>query len=112
MKTELHSKLNQNNKNGEKVPHLEIDTDVVLVRFNNVNNDYQQDSRVLYIFVPNESFGQLLEISPKNAKVLKTFNLKFLYIKVWFTDQNYKPLEIEDKITKILGINYWVSQLK
>ena len=40
-------------KNGENVPHLEI-TEVVLVHCNMVNNDYQQDSRVLYTFVPNK----------------------------------------------------------
>ena len=39
-------------KNGENVSHLEI-TEVVLVHCNIVNNDYQQDSRVLYTFVPN-----------------------------------------------------------
>ena len=50
-------------KNGENVPHLEI-AEVVLVHSNIVNNDYQQDSRVLYTFVPNKSFGSLLEISP------------------------------------------------
>ena len=52
-------------ENGENVPHLEI-TEVVLIHCNIVNNDYQQDSRVLYTFVPNKSFGQLLDISPKN----------------------------------------------
>ena len=52
-------------KNGENVPHLEI-TEVVLVNCNIVNNDYQQDSRVLYSFVPNRPFGSLLEISPTN----------------------------------------------
>ena len=52
-------------KNGENIPHLEI-TEVVLVRCNIVNNDYQQDSRVLYNFVPNKPFGSLLEISPTN----------------------------------------------
>ena len=52
-------------KNGENVPNLEI-TEVVLVHCNIVNNDYQQDSRVLYIFVPNKPFGSLLEISPTN----------------------------------------------
>ena len=52
-------------KNGENVPHLEI-TEVVLVHCNIVNNDYQQDSRVLYTFVPNKPFGSLLEISPTN----------------------------------------------
>ena len=46
-------------KNGENVPHLEI-TEVVLVHCDIVNNDYQQDSRVLYTFVPNKSFGSLL----------------------------------------------------
>ena len=52
-------------ENGENVPHLEI-TEVVLVHCNIVNNGYQQDSRVLYTFVLNKSFGQLLDISPKN----------------------------------------------
>ena len=45
-------------KNGEKVPHLEI-TEVVLVHCNIANNDYQQDSRVLYTFVPNKPFGKI-----------------------------------------------------
>ena len=49
-------------KNGERGPHLEI-TEVVLVHCNIANNDYQQDSRVLYTFLPNKSFGSLLEIS-------------------------------------------------
>ena len=49
-------------KNGENVPHLEI-TEAVLVHCNIVINDYQQDSRVLYTFVPNKPFGSLLEIS-------------------------------------------------
>ena len=52
-------------KNGENVPHSEI-TEVVLVHCNIVNNDYQQDSRVLYTFIPNKAFGQLLHISPQN----------------------------------------------
>ena len=43
-------------KNGENVLHLE-GTEVVLVHCNIVNNYYQQDSRVLYTFVPNNSFG-------------------------------------------------------
>ena len=47
-------------KNSENVPHLQI-TEVVLVHCNIVNNDYQQDSRVLYTFVPNKPFGSLLE---------------------------------------------------
>ena len=66
-------------KNGENVPHLEI-TEVVLVHCNIVNNDYQQDSRVLCTFVPNKPFGSLLEISLTNHIVLKTFNTEFQYI--------------------------------
>ena len=60
-------------KNGENMPHLEI-TEVVLVHCDIVNNDYQQDSRVLHTFVPNKSFGSLLEISPTNHIFFKTFN--------------------------------------
>ena len=59
-------------ENCKNVPHLEI-TEVVLIHCNIVNNDYQQDSRVLYTFVPNKSFGQLLDISPKNIYIFKNF---------------------------------------
>ena len=52
------------NENGENEPHLEI-TEVVLVHCNIVNNNYQQDLRVMYTIVPSKSFGQLLDISPK-----------------------------------------------
>ena len=57
-------KINKD-KNGENVPHLEI-VELVLVHCNLVHNDYQQDSRILYTFVPNKPFGSLLEISPSN----------------------------------------------
>ena len=80
------SKKNKD-KNCENVPHLEI-TEAALIHCNIVNNDYQQDSRVLYTFVPNKSFGQLLDISRKNFTFLKTFNSEYSYIEVWFTDQN------------------------
>ena len=90
-------------KNGENVPHLEI-TEVVLVHCNIVNNDYQQDSRVLYTFVPNKPFGSLLEISPTNHIFLKTFNSEYDEIKVWFTDQNSQPLEMEDRINLTMVI--------
>ena len=84
-------------KNGEDVPHLEI-TEVALVHCNIVNNDYQQDSRVLYTFVPKKPFGSLLEISPTNHIFLKTFNPEYNEIILWFTDQNIKPLEIQERI--------------
>ena len=90
-------------KNGENVPHLEI-TEVVLVHCNMVNNDYQHDSRVLYTFVPNKSFGSLLDISPSNHIFLKTLNSEYDKTVVWFIDQNSKPLEIEDRINLIIVI--------
>ena len=68
-------------KYGENVSHLEI-TEVVLVHCDIVNNDYQQDSRVLYTFVPNEPFGSLLEISPTNHIFLKTFNSEYETMKL------------------------------
>ena len=69
-------------ENGENMSHLEI-TETVLLHRKIVNNDYQQDSRVLYKFVSNKSFGQLLDISPKKFTFLKTFNSTFSYINVW-----------------------------
>ena len=70
---------------------------VVLVHCDIINNGFQQDSRVLRTFVPNKPFGSLLEISPKNHIFLKTFNSEYDEIKVWFTGQNSKQLEIEDR---------------
>ena len=67
------NKINKD-KNGENVPDLEI-TEVILVQCNNVNNDYQQDS--------------------------KTFDSEYDEIEVWFTYQNSRPLEIEDRIIMI-----------
>ena len=90
------SKINKD-KNGENVPHLEV-AELVLVHCNLVNNDYQQDSRILYTFVPNKTFGSLLEISPTNHVFLKTFNSEFQEIKIWFTDQTSTLLEVENKI--------------
>ena len=90
-------------KCSEIVPHLEI-TEVALVHCNIVNNDYQQDSRVLYTFTANKPFGELLDISPENVMFLKTVNSEIPYIEVWFTNQNSKPLEIENKINIILVI--------
>ena len=91
-------------ENGKNVTHLKI-TEVVLIHFNIVKNDYQENSRVLYTFVLNKSFGQLLGVSPGNLIFLKLFNSEFTYIEVWFTDQNSKPLEIEDKTSITLVVN-------
>ena len=101
--TEKKNKKKTKDKNGENVPHLEI-VELVLVHCNLVNNDYQQDSRISYTFVPKKPFGSLLQISPPNHIFLKTFNSEFQEIKVWFTDQTSKPLEVEDKINLTLII--------
>ena len=52
----------------------------------------------MYTFVPNKPFGSLLEIFPTNNIFLKTLNSEYDEIIVWLTDQNSKPLEIEDRI--------------
>ena len=93
-------------KNGDNVPHLEI-AEVLLVHCNIVNNDYQLDSRFLHTLVPNKPFGSLLEISPTNFILLKTFSSDFSYIEVWFTDQNNKPLKTEDRINLAL-VSKWI----
>ena len=63
-------------KNGENVPHLEI-TEVVLVHCDIVNNDYQQDSRVLYTFVLNKPFGSLQIIYFWKYLTQKMMKLKY-----------------------------------
>ena len=63
-------------KNGKNVRHLEI-TEKELVQCNIVDNEYQQDSRILYTFVPNKPLGSLLEISPSNHIFLETLNSDF-----------------------------------
>ena len=67
-----------------------------MVHCDTINDDYQQDSRVLYMFVPNVPSGSLLEICPINHIFFKTFNSEYGEIKVWFTEQNSQPLEIEE----------------
>ena len=91
-------------KNSENVPKLE-NVEVVLVHCNLVNNAYQQHSRVLFIFVPNKQYGQLISISPHSLVFLKTMNTDFSEIEIWFTDQNNNALEIEDNVKISLIIN-------
>ena len=90
-------------KHGQNVSYLEI-TELVLVHCNLVNNDYQQDSRILYTFVPSKPFGRLLEIAPTNHIFLKTVNSEFQETKEWFTDETSQSLEVEDKINVTLVI--------
>ena len=91
-------------KKGGDVPKLES-VEVVLMQCDLVNNSYQQASKVLFTFVPNNQFGQLITISPHSLTMLKTINAEFQSIQLWFTDQNKRPLEVEDSvnITLIIG---------
>ena len=76
-------------KNSENVPKLES-VEVALV--------YQHTSKVLFSFVPNKQFGQLINISPHSLRMMNTVNTEFSFAEVWFTDQVSKALEIEDNV--------------
>ena len=82
----------------------ETSVEVVLVHCNLVNNNYQQASKVLFTFVPNKHFGQLINVSPHSLVMLNTTNTEFSFIEVSFTDQNSKKLEIEDNVNITLII--------
>ena len=92
-------------KDGEDVTKLES-VEVALVHCNLVNNNYQQASKVLFTFVPNKQFGQLINILPHSLTILGATNTEFSFIEVWFTDHNSEPLEIEDNVnlTLIIGL--------
>ena len=97
-------KVVDKDKNGKNVPKLES-VEVVLEHCNLVKNDYQHASKVLFTFVPNKKFGQLLNISLHVFTMMNTVNTEFSSVEVWFTDQSSKALEIEDNInlTLIIG---------
>ena len=91
-------------KNSENAPKVES-VEVEFVHCNLVKNDYQHASKVLFSFVTNKQFGQLLNISPHVFTIMNTVNTEFSYVQVWFTDQSIKALEIEDNVnlTLIIG---------
>ena len=97
-------KVADKDKNGENKPKLEI-VEVVLVHCKIVKNDYQHTSKVLFTFVPNKTFGKLINISRYAFKMMNTVNTEFSYVEVWFADQSSKALEIEDNVnlTVIIG---------
>ena len=97
-------KVVDRDENRENVPKLES-VEVVLVHCNLVKNDYQHASKVLFSFVPNKQFWQLLNISPHVLTMMNTVNTEFSSVEFWFTDQSSKPLEIEDNVnlTLIIG---------
>ena len=100
------------NKDGEIVSRLET-VEVVLVHCNLVNNNYQQASKVLFTFVPNKQFGQLITITPHSLTMLKTTNAELTSIEIWFTDQNKRPLEIKENVnvTLIIGISWYKNEI-
>ena len=71
---------------------------------NLVKNDYRHTSKFLFSFVPNKQFGQLINISPHSLTMMNIVNTEFSYVKVWFTDQARKALEIEDNVNLALII--------
>ena len=89
------------NKNGEIVPKLES-LEVALVHCNLVKNDYQHSSKILFSFVPNNQFGQLINISPNTSTMRNAINTEFSHTEIWFTYQFTKPLEIEDNVNLML----------
>ena len=90
-------------KNGENVPILES-FEVALVHCNLLKNNYQHASKLFLTFVPNKEFGELINISPRSLIMMNTDNTEFFSVKVWFTDQASKALEIEDNINLTLSI--------
>ena len=97
-------KLIEKTENGEKVPSLEV-FEKVLVQCNLADNQYQQNSEVLYTFIPNKSYAYLLNVELSNLVFLKTYKTVFDEIIVRFADQNDRPLEIEYKVSLTLLIN-------
>ena len=91
-------------KNDKNIPKLES-VEVVSVHCNLIKNDYQHASNVLFTFVPNKQFGQLINILPYSLTMMNTVNTKFSSVEVWFTEQASKALEIEDNVnlTLIIG---------
>ena len=90
-------------KNGENLPKLES-VETILVHCNLIKNDYQHTSKVLFTFVPNKEFGQLINISPHSLIMMNTVNIEFSSVEVWFIDQASKALQIEDYVNLILII--------
>ena len=79
--------------------------EVISIRYNLVDNQYQQQSDVLYTFTPNKSYAKLLNLEPSNLVFLKTYNTEFGEIIITLTDQNVRPLEMEDKVNLTSLIN-------
>ena len=91
-------------KHGELVPTIEV-VDVFLIHFNVVDNTHQQKSKVLFSFVPDKPFGQLITVKPQTLIMLKTTSAESSFTENWFTDQDNKQLAIEDNVNMTLVVS-------
>ena len=78
--------------------------EVVLLHCNLVKNHYQKTSKRLFTFVQKKELGQLINMSPHSLTMMNTINTEFSFVKVWFTGQASKVLEIEDNVSLTLII--------
>ena len=91
------------NKNGKVISKLD-QVDYVLLHCDIVQNDYLQKSKLLYEFVPDKTFGKLISVQPTVLIQCKTRDSIFDYIEIWFTDQDNKSLQMQDKVSVTLVI--------
>ena len=91
-------------KNGKIVRKLES-VELILVHCNLFKNDQQHASKVLFSFVLDKQFEQLINIKQNALIMMNTINTEFSHVEVSFTNQNSKELEIEDNVnlTLIIG---------
>ena len=89
-------------KKRKNVPQLH-QVEYVLLHCNLVSNQYLQNSKLLYKFAPNKSFGQFISVKPPVFIQCKTSDTIFDYIEIWL-HQNNKSLQIEDKVSVTLII--------
>ena len=110
---QVTDKLNLKNPNNKNIRLVNL---IIYYTWKNIisaynNNKFKisvptwNDGFYLFSFVPNKQFDQLINISPRLLTMLKTTNAEFQSIQAWFTDQNNRPLEIEDSvnITLLIG---------
>ena len=97
-------KLIDEKKNGKNVSSPEV-VEAVLVQCNLIDNQCQEKSEALCTVTPNKSCAYLLNVEPTNLVFLKTYNDEFDEIIITFTDQNGRPLEIEDRVNLALLTN-------
>ena len=96
--------LTDKTKNGKNIPSLKM-VEVVLVQCNLVDNQSQHNSEVLYTLTPNRSYAYRLNFEGSNLAFLKTYNNEPDDIKITFTNENGRPLEIEENVNLTLLIN-------